>query len=183
MECFSKVSDLTAERKVSLRRGRLRAVALHVMTKVWHFETDHLPTTITPPYKMLLRCPQITRTVTRTPFTSIRPSRAHFSLFNWGKEDPKPSQPKPSSAQPSQPSQAAKPVAHPQALSTPPSKSTKSLTEKQKQALEHMDDELKAKMAGIAGDGGESGVEYEDGKPVSMKRSVKVSVVKSSRQD
>lgn len=28
-------------------------------------------------------------------------------------------------------------------------------------------------MAGIAGDGGESGVEYEDGQPVSMKRSVK----------
>ncbi|KAK5661612.1 hypothetical protein OQA88_9712 [Cercophora sp. LCS_1] len=36
-----------------------------------------------------------------------------------------------------------------------------------------LDAELKAKMEGLAGDGGESGVEYEDGQPVSMKRSVK----------
>jgi len=28
-------------------------------------------------------------------------------------------------------------------------------------------------MSGLAGDGGDSGVEYEDGQPVSMKRSVK----------
>ncbi|KAL2186974.1 hypothetical protein L209DRAFT_752790 [Thermothelomyces heterothallicus CBS 203.75] len=36
-----------------------------------------------------------------------------------------------------------------------------------------MDEELRKKMEGLAGDGGESGVEYEDGKPVAMKRSVK----------
>ena len=35
------------------------------------------------------------------------------------------------------------------------------------------DELLRQKMAGLAGDGGESGVEYEDGKPVAMKRSVK----------
>lgn len=35
------------------------------------------------------------------------------------------------------------------------------------------DEELRQKMEGIAGDGGASGVEYEDGKPVAMKRSVK----------
>jgi hypothetical protein len=29
------------------------------------------------------------------------------------------------------------------------------------------------KMKGMDGDGGDAGVEYEDGKPVSMKRSVK----------
>lgn len=48
----------------------------------------------------------------------------------------------------------------------------------QKQTSTHktqaqLDDELKQKMSGLAGDGGESGVEYEDGQPVSMKRSVK----------
>lgn len=36
-----------------------------------------------------------------------------------------------------------------------------------------LDAELKMKMEGIAGDGGASGVEYEDGQPVAMKRSVK----------
>ncbi|KAK7513529.1 uncharacterized protein IWZ02DRAFT_18907 [Phyllosticta citriasiana] len=35
------------------------------------------------------------------------------------------------------------------------------------------DEELKRKMAGIAGDGGEAGVEYEDGQPTAMKRSVR----------
>lgn len=36
-----------------------------------------------------------------------------------------------------------------------------------------LDEELRQKMSGLAGDGGESGVEYEDGKPVAMKRGVK----------
>ncbi|KAF7196588.1 hypothetical protein HII31_01958 [Pseudocercospora fuligena] len=36
-----------------------------------------------------------------------------------------------------------------------------------------LDEELMRKLAGISGDGGESGVEYEDGKPVAMKRGVK----------
>jgi hypothetical protein len=36
-----------------------------------------------------------------------------------------------------------------------------------------LDAELMQKMAGLSGDGGDAGVEYEDGVPVSMKRSVK----------
>ena len=36
-----------------------------------------------------------------------------------------------------------------------------------------LDKELELKMQGLAGDGGASGVEYEDGQPVAMKRSVK----------
>jgi len=36
--------------------------------------------------------------------------------------------------------------------------------------LKEMDDELMAKMAGISGDGGDAGVEFEDGQPVAMKR-------------
>ena len=42
-----------------------------------------------------------------------------------------------------------------------------------KKTLADLDKELELKMKGIAGDGGESGVEYEDGVPVSMKRSVR----------
>ncbi|KAK1750902.1 hypothetical protein QBC47DRAFT_392858 [Echria macrotheca] len=36
-----------------------------------------------------------------------------------------------------------------------------------------LDEELRMKLEGISGDGGGSGVEYEDGKAVAMKRSVK----------
>ena len=36
-----------------------------------------------------------------------------------------------------------------------------------------LDEKLRVKMAGLAGDGGEAGVELEDGKPVAMKRSVR----------
>lgn len=45
---------------------------------------------------------------------------------------------------------------------------------KQKQkTMAEPDEELKLKMEGLAGDGGEAGVELEDGQPVAMKRSVK----------
>jgi hypothetical protein len=36
-----------------------------------------------------------------------------------------------------------------------------------------MDRELMEKMSGLAGDGGAAAVEYEDGQPVAMKRSVR----------
>ncbi|KAI1262062.1 hypothetical protein F5Y18DRAFT_187003 [Xylariaceae sp. FL1019] len=42
-----------------------------------------------------------------------------------------------------------------------------------KKTVAQRDEELRRKMSGIAGDGGEAGIEYEDGKPVAMKRSVK----------
>jgi hypothetical protein len=42
-----------------------------------------------------------------------------------------------------------------------------------KKTQKEMDEELKQKMEGISGDGGASGVVYEDGKPVAMKRSVR----------
>ncbi|KAI0832179.1 hypothetical protein F5Y06DRAFT_189773 [Hypoxylon sp. FL0890] len=42
-----------------------------------------------------------------------------------------------------------------------------------KKTMAELDAELQQKMSGLSGDGGESGVEYEDGKPVAMKRSVK----------
>lgn len=43
----------------------------------------------------------------------------------------------------------------------------------QKKTIAELDDEMMKKMSGIAGDGGSAGVEYEDGQPVAMKRSVK----------
>lgn len=42
-----------------------------------------------------------------------------------------------------------------------------------KKSILQQDEELRAKMSGLSGDGGESGIEYEDGQPVSMKRSVR----------
>ncbi|KAF2145619.1 uncharacterized protein K452DRAFT_243814 [Aplosporella prunicola CBS 121167] len=51
------------------------------------------------------------------------------------------------------------------------SKATQPQQKKKTQA--ELDEELKMKMAGLSGDGGESGVEYEDGQPASMKRSVR----------
>lgn len=45
--------------------------------------------------------------------------------------------------------------------------------QKRTKTVAEQDEELQKKMAGMAGDGGEAGVEYEDGQPVAMKRSVK----------
>jgi len=45
--------------------------------------------------------------------------------------------------------------------------------EPKKKTQAELDQELQAKLQGLSGDGGDAGVEYEDGKPVSMKRSVK----------
>lgn len=42
-----------------------------------------------------------------------------------------------------------------------------------KKTIVELDEELKQKMSGLSGDGGEAGIEYEDGQPVAMKRSVK----------
>ncbi|KAH9865766.1 hypothetical protein J1614_009353 [Plenodomus biglobosus] len=42
-----------------------------------------------------------------------------------------------------------------------------------KKTQAELDKELLVKLQGLDGDGGSAGVEYEDGKPVSMKRSVR----------
>lgn len=39
--------------------------------------------------------------------------------------------------------------------------------------LADRDEELRLRMAALAGDGGEAGIEYENGVPVAMKRSVR----------
>ncbi|KAK3636645.1 hypothetical protein LTR56_000862 [Elasticomyces elasticus] len=45
--------------------------------------------------------------------------------------------------------------------------------EKPKKTQAQLDAELMEKLAGMSDEGGSAGVEYEDGKPVTMKRSVK----------
>ena len=45
--------------------------------------------------------------------------------------------------------------------------------EKPEKTQKELDEELREKLEGIAGDGGEAGMELENGQPVSMKRSVK----------
>ena len=63
-----------------------------------------------------------------------------------------------------------KPAAHgfKRARTTSPDK-----IESTKKTQAELDAELQHKLQALAGDGGDAGVEYEDGKPVSMKRSVK----------
>lgn len=39
--------------------------------------------------------------------------------------------------------------------------------------MAEIDEELRLKLEGISGEGGEAGLEFEDGKPVVMKRGVK----------
>ena len=53
------------------------------------------------------------------------------------------------------------------------SSGTKSKPQPKKLSVAEQDEQLRKKMAGIEGDGGEAGVEYEGGEPVAMKRSVK----------
>ncbi|KAI2471607.1 hypothetical protein F4781DRAFT_429296 [Annulohypoxylon bovei var. microspora] len=61
------------------------------------------------------------------------------------------------------------------------SKSRESIKEKEvpatkqekKKTIAELDAELQRKMSGLSGDGGEAGVEYENGHPVAMKRSVR----------
>ena len=60
--------------------------------------------------------------------------------------------------------------------SNSPTPSSSSLSEENTQrtkTVAEADAELAQKMSGLAGDGGEAGVELEDGQPVSMKRSVR----------
>lgn len=52
------------------------------------------------------------------------------------------------------------------------SKAEKEPSSKRKTQAE-LDEELRQKLEGIAGDGGAAGMELEDGVPVSMKRGVK----------
>ena len=42
-----------------------------------------------------------------------------------------------------------------------------------KKTMAQLDEEMKRAMSGLAGDGGEAGLELEDGKAVSMKRGVR----------
>ncbi|KAL8817764.1 MAG: hypothetical protein Q9223_003473 [Gallowayella weberi] len=44
---------------------------------------------------------------------------------------------------------------------------------KHKKTMAELDEELRMKMEGRSGEGGEAGLELEDGKPTAMKRSVK----------
>lgn len=47
---------------------------------------------------------------------------------------------------------------------------------KSKKTVAELDEELKLKLEGISGEGGASGLEYEDGKAVAMKRGVKINM-------
>lgn len=47
------------------------------------------------------------------------------------------------------------------------------MAKKHKKTMAELDEELRLKMEGLAGDGGAAGAELEDGQPVAMKRGVR----------
>lgn len=49
-------------------------------------------------------------------------------------------------------------------------------TAQAKKTMEQMDEELRLKLEGLSGDGGASGVEYENGKASGLKRNVKANM-------
>jgi small-conductance mechanosensitive channel len=52
----------------------------------------------------------------------------------------------------------------------------KKAVEMQKKTMAQLDEELRLKLEGISGDGGASGVEYENGKASGLKRNVKANM-------
>lgn len=62
---------------------------------------------------------------------------------------------------------------HPERASEDKAQETAAERDSTKKTQAQLDEELQQKMSDLSGDGGESGVEYEGGQPVSMKRSVK----------
>ncbi|KAK0654322.1 hypothetical protein QBC41DRAFT_59323 [Cercophora samala] len=65
------------------------------------------------------------------------------------------------------------PSSQPSTQTPPPNSQEETVQVKKKKTLKELDEELRLKMEGLSGEGGESGVEYEDGKPVAMKRGVR----------
>jgi hypothetical protein len=58
-----------------------------------------------------------------------------------------------------------------QSLQDPQGESSKNQI--QKKTMAQLDEELRQKLEGMSGEGGASGIELEDGKPVAMKRGVR----------
>ncbi|KAI8956513.1 hypothetical protein F5Y11DRAFT_353619 [Daldinia sp. FL1419] len=70
-------------------------------------------------------------------------------------------------------SQSQKQDQNQQSISVDQKSAAATKTQGKKKTMAELDAELQRKMSGISGDGGEAGIEYEDGKPVAMKRGVR----------
>ncbi|KAK8219210.1 hypothetical protein M8818_000942 [Zalaria obscura] len=68
-----------------------------------------------------------------------------------------------------------------QTQNPPSSDKAQEASPKKRKTQAELDEELRLKMSGLAGDGGDSGVEYEDGQPTSMKRSVRNNMFSTHR--
>lgn len=55
----------------------------------------------------------------------------------------------------------------------PHGQDSKTEATKKMKTMAELDDELRQKLENVSGEGGASGLEYENGKPVAMKRSVR----------
>ncbi len=54
-----------------------------------------------------------------------------------------------------------------------PAEATKEVIKQKKKTMAELDEELRLKLEGVSGEGGTAGVEYEGGKAIGLKRSVK----------
>ena len=59
---------------------------------------------------------------------------------------------------------------HGKAESTGTNEASKVTEQPHKKTQAELDEEMRIKLANLSGDGGEAGIEYEDGKPVAMRR-------------
>ncbi|KAI0399966.1 hypothetical protein F4802DRAFT_602484 [Xylaria palmicola] len=112
------------------------------------------------------------RKIPSLPITSrlLKPSPGSGALpLRFASTQPAP-QDSPAAAQKHDVTPSRTSVTSPTASGTPPPHGQKKSAAR---TMAQLDEELRQKMSGVAGDGGEAGVEYEDGQPVAMKRSVK----------
>lgn len=93
---------------------------------------------------------------------AARPSAANLAAIRRATSSSKPL----SSGQTEEPAAGEKTVEQNAVKTSQGQKSTE-------KSLSQMDEEMRRAMEGLAGDGGEAGLELEDGKPVSMKRGVR----------
>lgn len=70
-------------------------------------------------------------------------------------------------------SQSSQPQQDTQKSTSKEATATEKAHEAPKKTQAQLDEELMQKLANMSGEGGEAGIEYEDGKPAAMKRGVK----------
>lgn len=149
---LGKFQDLGNRVSLLVRQPQSRALQLHHSSITFHFTQQFQPSQLKPIMNALNRA-----AIAGGGARSFRTAR--FSSTQ-------PAQPKEESSIKSETaSKVTKQAPEPRLMATDPPIPKKTIAQ--------LDEELRQKMAGLGGDGGAAGVEYEDGRPADMKRSVR----------